>query len=64
MVFIFCCFVFQKDMDLDPDEESVLMSKDHVLRGTYSLSISLRVDVSGIRHLNTIVYACSLKLNL
>lgn len=51
-------------MDLDPFEESTLMSKDHVLRGTYSLSNSLEVDISGIRHLNTFVYACSLKANL
>jgi len=64
MVFIFCCFVVQKSTDLDPDEESLLMSKDHVLRGAFSLSISLRVDTSGIRHLNTFVFACSLKLNL
>lgn len=64
MVFIFCCFVVQKSSDLDPDEESMLMSKDRVLRGAHSLSISLRVDISRIRHLNTFVYACSLKLNL
>lgn len=43
-------------MDLDPIEESTLMSKDHVLRGTYALSISLRVGIRGIRHLNTFVY--------
>lgn len=42
----------------------MLMSKGHVLRGAYSLSVSLRVDISGIRHLNTFVYACSLKVNL
>lgn len=51
-------------MDLDPDEESMLMSKDHVLRGVYYLSVSLRVGISGIRHLNNFMYACSLKLNL
>ncbi|CAM9865575.1 unnamed protein product [Bubo scandiacus] len=42
-------------MDLHPDEEYVFMSKDCVLRGAYSLSISLRVDINGIRHLNTFV---------
>lgn len=45
-------------------KESMLMSKDHVLRGAYSLSVSLRVDISGIRHLNNFVYAWSLKLKL
>lgn len=51
-------------MELDPFEESAFMSKDHVLRGTNSLSISLRMGISGIKHLNTFVFACSLKANL
>ncbi|KAJ7402276.1 hypothetical protein BTVI_88009 [Pitangus sulphuratus] len=33
-------------MDLDPGGESMFMSKNLVLRGAYSLSISPRVDVS------------------
>lgn len=54
-VFLVSAPLFPESTDLDSDEEFVLMSKYHALKGAYSLHILLRADISGIRHQNTFV---------